>query len=198
MAKKSPPPQSPPKSPPPPVEVLTSALESRAPDEPTQAILTALESETGEALARGLLAAMKDLGLAALSAKEGEAFPVGLDLRDRDEWLTTEASSLARRAYVASYIRLLEVLAQPAISPSHALEQAKLGLAYIRHAETNDKEMLRLGSRESDPALDQAIHQLEEEITHIAVAKVRRETRLTTRHKPSAGLIEAIRSEPTP
>lgn len=196
MAKKSPPPLPPP--PPPPVEVLAAALESRPPDEPTQAILTALESETGEALARGLMAAMKDLGLAKISAKDGEAFPVGLDLRDRDEWLTTEASSLARRTYVASYIRLLEVLAQPAISPSHALEQAKLGLAYIRHAETTDKDMMRLGSRENDPALDQAITQLEQEITHIAVAKVRRETRLTTRHKPSAELIEAIRSDPTP
>lgn len=100
----------------------------------------------------------------------------GVDLTEwnQDELVEAEMSRLAKLTYATSYLRLLESIARPPTSVSHQMDQGKLSLAYIRHAETNDKERLRLESTAGGAALEQALSNVEEQILVLASRRLKR------------------------
>ena len=136
---------------------LDKALTPRpAPDDALEP-LTEADNLLREAIARQL----KEL-------KEEDG---GLDLRDLDfqQVEDSDTSRFARMVYGLGYIRMLEALALPPATSSARMEQAKLALAYIRHAETNDREMLRLNKKSTSAThYDKAVEELRYEVIRLA------------------------------
>lgn len=95
----------------------------------------------------------------------------GLDLRDLDfqQVEDSDTSRFARMVYGLGYIRMLEALSLPPATASARMEQAKLALAYIRHAESNDREIMRLNERSTSAThYDKAVEELRHEVVRIA------------------------------
>lgn len=84
----------------------------------------------------------------------------------------TDHARLARLAYGMGYIRLLEFLARKPPHWAGNMEQAKLAFAYVKHVETNDRDVLRLNQRtQGDANLDRALVQMQREVVRIALIK---------------------------
>jgi hypothetical protein len=86
----------------------------------------------------------------------------------------TDHARLARLAYGMGYLRILEFLARKPPNWSGNMEQAKLAFAYVKHVETNERDVLKLNRRtQGDQHLDRALNQMQHEVVRIAMIKER-------------------------
>lgn len=86
----------------------------------------------------------------------------------------SDHARLARLVYGMGYLRMLEFLARKPPSWSGNMEQAKLAFAYVKHVETNERDVLKLRSRtQGDQHLDRALNQMQHEVVRIAMIKER-------------------------
>jgi len=95
----------------------------------------------------------------------------GADLTkyEPDDIDSMDNSRLARLVYGLSYVRLLELLSRPTRNFSQTMEVGKLGMAFIRHVETNDRDVLKLDARSTyDRNLDEAIATVSADVMRIA------------------------------
>jgi hypothetical protein len=84
----------------------------------------------------------------------------------------TDHARLARLAYGMGYVRLLEFLARRPPHWAGNTEQAKLAFAYVKHVETNDRDVLKLARRtQNDEHLDRALVQMQREVLRLAVVR---------------------------
>ena len=104
---------------------------------------------------------------AALEAEE-----LALRLVDEDEIHDADNAYLARLTYVASYLRLWDILRTPAENFAQKLAIGKLGLATIAHAEKTNLSILQIGrSTVADAKLVSNIDKLKKQIDTLAEVK---------------------------
>ena len=104
-----------------------------------------------------------------------KALDANLDLAvaPDSELLTTDAAQKSRLIYVVSLLRFLAFLREPATQASKKEAQAKLAMAYIRHAETTNAASQAYGRSVKDKVLEEEINKLRQGITAVAEAKAR-------------------------
>lgn len=126
-------------------------------------------SQADLALREALWKNLKELGVEA-----GGMDLTGLSDVTPEQLEETDHARLARLAYGMSYVRVLEFLARRAPSFAGNKDQANLAFAYLKHVETNDRDILKLNQRtQGDQYLDQALTQMQREVVRIALIKER-------------------------
>lgn len=92
-----------------------------------------------------------------------------LDLRvvPDEDFAYEDTVARSRQVYVMSLLKLVDFMRQPAANLSEKEVQAKLALAYIRHAE-GDTKILSLGRAPSDQRLEQDVTTLRQEMAELA------------------------------
>ncbi len=104
-----------------------------------------------------------------------EALEEFLQLKDIDEDLekvtdedlvSLDASHIIRLTYIVSYIRLLRFLRKD--NPEETEAQARLGLYFLKHAESAKLQALQMGRSAKDEKLADEVARLRNEVTRIA------------------------------
>jgi hypothetical protein len=118
----------------------------------------------------------------ALSPFEAPSSPIGealvktlqatlsLDTASDDDLMQEDTVQKHRLLYVVSLLRLLGVLRSGAV---HPVDQAKLALGYIRHAESQGLAALQFGRSVADDKLAEEVRVLRERLAETAERKAK-------------------------
>lgn len=135
---------------------------------PMPKVLVDQKDSPDEALRQAIWKQIKQMGLAD-AVQDEHTGGANLAVHKPDDMEELDSSRLARLVYSLSYVRLLELAARPTKNFNQAMEVGKLLMAYVRHVETNDRDVLKLDARNvRDKHLDEALAQMTTEVMRIA------------------------------